>query len=701
MKNGSKNWLFTGVIVATVLVVFIAVSVYINQLQKELSKSTLLTMQELILHDVQTIQANMESSWNELDRISTRLEQKQASNASELLVNLYVEQSVSSFEILYLVDTEGNIYSSSRRIPEASESSYIQRILDGEKHFAMYYSDDMGRDTFEQLKCIAYGITLNPIVVGDITVIGIVGMADIQLMDNKLNVDSFEGNGHTGVIDSDGYFIVDMENEEANGERKNIFELLSAGKLAADETLDGVEEKIQGDEFCTIQYTDEDGVEKVLASMEIPDSDWIILMSVNKAVFDEQNFEFIMMSTILLIVVVGAFLIMLAVIWKIMSAFARARADSKAKGDFLSSMSHEIRTPLNGLIGLIHLMQQNKDNPRKLDDYLEKSSSTAQYLITLVNDILDMQKLSQHSMVLEEETFSLQMMLDTIETLMRSRMEANGISFIVDLQLSDSAIVGDEVRIEQILMNILGNAVKFTPAGGSVKMVVRQSKTSEEKVTTVFEITDTGCGMSEAFQKHIFDSFSQESRKTSDGTKGTGLGMAISNQLSQLMGGKLQVKSKLNEGSTFTFELTAKCAEQLPEQTEKTPDNDRFYPLNILLAEDNDLNAEILIEVFTEGGYTVQRARNGQEAVDMFAVSDFGEYDLILMDVQMPVMDGYTATKMIRAMDKEDAKKVKIFACTANTFKEDRDKAVESGMDDFIAKPIDINVLLQKLNING
>lgn len=229
-------------------------------------------------------------------------------------------------------------------------------------------------------------------------------------------------------------------------------------------------------------------------------------------------------------------------------------------------------------------------------------------------------------------------------------------------------------------------------------MTVRQSQVSESEIMTVFEITDTGCGMSEAFQKHIFDSFSQESRKTSDGTKGTGLGMAISYQFAKLMNGSLRVKSKLNEGSTFTFELPAKCTDQLSDQPENTQTIDALSTFSILLAEDNDLNAEILIEVFSEMGFDVQRAGDGQEAVEMFRASEPGEYDVILMDVQMPVMDGYSAAKKIRAMDRHDAKTVKIFACTANTFKEDRDKAIESGMDDFITKPIDIEEMLQKPN---
>ena len=552
--------------------------------------------------------------------------------------NLNKEQEVSSFEILYLVDTNGNTYSSFNLISPESDIPYIERILNGENHFAMYYCGNEDEHTFMKRERVVYGITVEPVQVDDITVVGLIGMTDIQLMNDKLKVDSFGGRGHTGVIDKEGFFIVNIEGTKGLGKQDNIFDVLKEGTLLENETFDTVKEKVQSEEFCTIQYKNENDMEKILASVAIPDSEWLVLMTVEMSVFYEQNFEFTMMSTVLLIVVAGAFFIMLLIIFKSMLSFSRAEADSKVKGDFLSSMSHEIRTSLNGLIGLIHLMQKNKDDAGKLDGYLEKSSSTAQYLMTLVNDILDMQKLSQHSMTLEEKPFSLMTMLDTIETLMRSRMEENGISFVVDIKMINPAIIGDEIRIEQVLINILGNAVKFTPAGGRVTMTVRQSQVSESEIMTVFEITDTGCGMSEAFQKHIFDSFSQESRKTSDGTKGTGLGMAISYQFAKLMNGSLRVKSKLNEGSTFTFGLPVKCTDQLPDQPENIQTIDALSAFSILLAEDNDLNAEILIEVFSEMGFDVQRAGDGQEAVEMFRASEPGEYDVILMDVQMPVM---------------------------------------------------------------
>lgn len=701
-KNKNKQYII--MVFITITVVIVSVVVYINKLRTTLIQSTLSSVQELMIHDMQIIESNIDASYKELEAILSRLKFEKEQSVSDMLFTLGREQSMSNFELLYLVDDKGTTYSNFNLISDSVSLPYIQRILNQEERFVMYYCGNTDDYTIMQRNRIVYGIAAEPMRAGDINIVGIVGMTDVSMMEDRLNVDSFGGRGFTGLIDEEGYFIVNVDRTSSLGIQDNIFSMLAEGELQAGDSIEEVKERITSGDFEFVQYKDKNGVRQILTSVEIPDSEWMILMQVEMAVFEEQSFEFTMMAIILLAVVAGVLMVMLLIITKNRMSSSRAEADSKAKGDFLSSMSHEIRTPLNGLLGLIHLMRQNRDNPEKLENYLEKAASTAQYLLALVNDILDMQKLSQQSMKLHKEAFSLQNMIDTIETLISNRMETNGILFRVDSQLADTVIVGDKVRIEQILINILGNAAKFTPAGGSVVMTVRQFESGEERVTTVFQIEDTGCGMSEEFQKHIFESFSQERSKTSDGTKGTGLGMAISKQLSELMEGTLSVTSKMGEGSTFTFELPA-AVERLSEeetssQTKKASGSEKTEIRRILAAEDNELNAEILMEIFTEAGYSIDRARDGREAVEMFAASEPGEYDVILMDVQMPVMDGYAAAAAIRALERADAKEIKIFACTANTFAEDRDRAFQSGMDDFITKPIDIRELLQKLNLD-
>ena len=378
------------------------------------------------------------------------------------------------------------------------------------------------------------------------------------------------------------------------------------------------------------------------------------------------------------------------------------RADAKAKGSFLSTMSHEIRTPLNGLLSLNYLMAQNLDNQEKLSNYLQQSSSMAQYLLSLVNNILDMSKLQESDMELKQSPVDLQLLFETVALIEKNGMEDKKINFQMDIELPWAGILGDEVRIQQILINLIDNARKYTNSGGIISVTARQTKQDEDNIETTVIITDTGRGMSEEFQKKIFDPFTQERSTVSHGNEGTGLGMSICATLAKRMGGSLDVESKLGEGSKFTFRFVSSPI-SLDEHGSKEapePQNPSLEPskkLRILIAEDNELNGQILTEILQDAGFDAVHVLNGKEALKTFAISAPGEYDVILMDILMPEMDGFEATKAIRALQRKDAATVKIFACTANSFKEDYDKAMECGMNAFVAKPIKIEDLLQKL----
>ncbi len=378
----------------------------------------------------------------------------------------------------------------------------------------------------------------------------------------------------------------------------------------------------------------------------------------------------------------------------------KARADAETKAQFLSMMSHEIRTPLNGLLGLNHLIAYHIENKEKVRDYLQQSSEVTKYLLTLVNDILNTSKLQKKQITLENREFSIEDMLAMVNSVTESRMKEKKITYSVQKDIQYSGLIGDEVRIEQVLLSILDNAYKFTPKGGRVSVEVFQRKHIDGKICTHITVTDTGQGMSEEFQKKIFDSFTRESDTVSKGNQGTGLGMAISHELARMMGGNLTVKSKVGKGSSFTFTFVTEHAKK-QEKTEavfaQQADEDANRERHILVAEDNNLNAEILLDLLKEGGFAVTLAVNGKEAVDKFAASKEGTYDYILMDILMPVKNGLEATREIRRLPRADAATVKIIACTANAFEEDKQKALDSGMDDFIAKPIDMENLMKKL----
>ena len=378
---------------------------------------------------------------------------------------------------------------------------------------------------------------------------------------------------------------------------------------------------------------------------------------------------------------------------------AENKADAKIKSQFLSTMSHEIRTPMNGLIGLNYLMSQKLEDKEQLRDYLRQSTVTANYLLSLINDMLDMSRLQAQNLELELHPVDLELLLNTVSSIAQNAMADKKLIYNVNSKLSWPCILGDEVRIQQVLLNLLDNAKKFTPKGGRVDLSLNQEMTDSGKVLTTATVSDTGRGMSEEFQKHIFDTFAQELDTVSKGNQGTGLGLPISRRLAMLMGGDLTFISRKEEGSSFTFTFTAQPAELPENEYYPTPTDDlKQQNTKILIAEDNELNGEIILELLQSVGFEAELAENGKIALQMFSNSEPGTFGVILMDLLMPEMDGFETAKAIRALDRPDAKTVRIFACTANSLTENKDKALASGMDDFIEKPVDVKELLKKIN---
>ncbi len=375
-------------------------------------------------------------------------------------------------------------------------------------------------------------------------------------------------------------------------------------------------------------------------------------------------------------------------------------ADAKVKGQFLSTMSHEIRTPLNGLIGLNYLMSQRLDDPDKMRDYLQQSTVTANYLLSLVNDMLDMSSLQAQDLGLYLSPVDLDLLIKTVGSVAGKAISDKKQRFNVKCSLGCPCVTGDAVRIQQVLLNLLDNARKFTPEGGTVDLTVRQEMLDDGRIKTLATVSDTGRGMSDEFQKHIFDTFARELETVSKGNQGTGLGLSISRRLAQLMGGDLTFESKKDVGSSFTFTFIcepADSAETGDGDAPLQPKRRMNTPPRILVAEDNELNGEIILELLHDDGIEADLAENGKIALSMFENSAPDTYDVILMDLLMPEMDGFEAARAIRALPRPDAKTVRIFACTANCSSEDRAKANASGMDDFIAKPLDVEDLLKKI----
>ena len=374
-----------------------------------------------------------------------------------------------------------------------------------------------------------------------------------------------------------------------------------------------------------------------------------------------------------------------------------ANAANIAKTTFLNHMSHDIRTPMNAIVGFTDIAMKKKPD-KEVENCLKKIRQSSEYLMTLINDVLDISRIESGKLEYKPVPVDLRDMINTVLSIAKGYMENRDLNFHVSREeLENPYVMADELRIREVLLNIISNAVKFTKDGGTISFVAENAPGHDEHHIIVrYRISDTGIGMSEEFQTRIFDEFSQENDGARTSYKGTGLGMAIAKQYVDLMGGKIEVSSRQGIGSTFTVEIPLLIAEHvLAEEKENLRKDIDLHGLHVLLAEDNDLNAEIAIALLEEKGMIVTRAADGKSALTQLCNTDPGTFDLILMDIMMPEMNGYEAAKAIRNLpDRPDGKKIPIIAMTANAFAEDVQAALNAGMDDHVAKPVDMSILI-------
>ena len=379
----------------------------------------------------------------------------------------------------------------------------------------------------------------------------------------------------------------------------------------------------------------------------------------------------------------------------------KAEAANEAKTEFLQRMSHDIRTPINGICGMINVADHYADNMEKQTECRAKIKKTSHLLLELINEVLDMSKLESDEVVLEDIPFNLNSIFEEILGVIEHMAAEQNIRIIwEEKEVTHWNLIGSPVHVKRILMNILSNAVKYNKENGYVYIGCREIPSKQTAMTTLeFVCRDTGIGMTEAFQKRIFEPFAQEHAGSRTKFAGTGLGMPITKKLVEKMGGTISFESKEGTGTTFVIRIPFQIDADMKDRNETEEKTETsIQGLHVLLTEDNELNMEIAEFVLQNEGAVVTKAWNGQKAVDIFRKSRPGEFDAILMDIMMPVMNGYEAAKMIRSLDREDAKVIPIIAMTANAFTEDKMRAKEAGMDEHIAKPVDGKLLVKVIN---
>jgi signal transduction histidine kinase len=571
---------------------------------------------------------------------------------------------------------------------------------------------------------VFFGKLKDDIAVGGIdgSIIQTAILMPLDTMKEVFTISGFDDNCFTYLVNSDGRRLYMQTFSQDFIDEFNVLTALENDTFTMEDTIDdlrtAVEERGQ---LCTEFECSAMGNEHYFVStVPLSNSEWTVLLFVPTVVLGVGTKSFVnyvvAYFTIIVIslIIIFGFLVYVFAASKndrkllrqqeennilLAKAADEANSANAAKSEFLAHMSHDIRTPINGIMGMTNIALKNKDNNDKVVDCLYKISSSADHLLTLVNDVLDMSKIESGKVVMVHEPLDVRTMIDNCASIIGGQIMTRELTFEKEFTgIKHPYVLGDELHIRQILINILSNAVKFTPDGGTITFRASEVSYTGDKATFNFEVEDNGIGMSEEFQDKIFDAFAQEDNKGSrTNYMGTGLGMTITKQFVDLMGGTISIKSKLSEGSCFTVTLELDINPEKKDEVVEVVTKD-IGGMKLLLVEDNLLNMEIAQEILEDEGAIITTAENGEIALETFTGSEPGTFDAILMDIMMPVMNGLDATKAIRASSHPEAKTIPIIAMTANAYAEDVKASFEAGMNAHIAKPINVPLLISTLN---
>ena len=742
MNNKIYKKLFVGFgfgIIVLILTLFVMSQTYIQNLVYHERLSQMEEVTHQMFHNLEDV---IDNHWDEVEVQCNYLYCTPLETDTDLYRYLKKLSELSNYHEkqteLIAVDSAGHYYTEHGRMGLMRGMNYLESAPERVSYVSNSLTVDDSRMVF--LKQLSTPITLQS-EIGEITLRYFGISRCMTQLNDYFHCDAYENNNSVYVLDHNGFKLFNANDTELL-KGHNVYTVLSQMSYLHGSSFAAAKERFARTGSC---YSNAvlDGTEYFYALKRMENAQWTLAFLVPA--------EYVAVNTQKLVNLVTASMIGFAVVFSITAVIAgwfflrekqqrelraeketslrleqyniqltqandemrraqdaaaealqSAERASKAKTDFLSNMSHDIRTPMNAIIGITTLMKNELHQPEKLAEHLGKLETSGQLLLGIINNILDMSRIESGKTTLNVEKMNLPQQIRQLDSIIRQQAGQSRQTFItVNTHLQHENVLADPNRLNQVLMNILSNAVKYTPTGGHIQLEVEELPRNEHYARYRFVVQDDGIGMSADYQKTLFDPFTREERSGTNKVQGTGLGMAITKSIVDLMGGSINVESATGKGTRFEVVLEfpidaeadhAQQVQALPEEAEETSP---LSGMKFLCAEDNAINAEILQMLLETKGASCTICPNGQEIVDAFANVKPGEYDMILMDVQMPVMDGLEATRRIRNGENPLGRVIPILAMTANAFLEDMQKSKEAGMDAHLSKPVDIAALEQ------
>ena len=726
------------VIIVLILTLFVMSQTYIQNLVYHERLSQMEEVTHQMFHSLEDV---IDNHWDEVNVQCNYLYNTPLETDTDLYRYLKKLSKLSNYHEkqveLIAVDSAGHYYTALGRTGLLRGITYLESAPERVSYVSNALTEDASRMVF--LKQLPTPITLQS-ETGEITLRYFGISQSMTQLNDYFHCDAYENNNSVYVLDNNGFKLFNANDTELL-KGHNVYTVLSRMSYLHGSSFAGAKERLTRTGSC---YSNAvlDGTEYFYALKQMENAQWTLAFLVPA--------EYVAVNTQKLVNIVMVIIIVIAMMFSVITVFVgwfllrqkqqqelrtekeanlrleqynihltqvndelrqaqvvaaealqSAERASKAKTDFLSNMSHDIRTPMNAIIGITTLMKNELHQPEKLAEHLGKLETSGQLLLGIINNILDMSRIESGKTTLNVEKMNLPQQVSQLDSIIRQQAGQRHQTFTVNTHLQHENVLADPNRLNQVLMNILSNAVKYTPKGGHIRLEVEELPRNEHFARYRFVVQDDGIGMSEEFQKTLFDPFTREEKSGTNKVQGTGLGMAITKSIVDLMGGSISVESAPGRGTRFEVVLefpidaeadTVQEAQVLPEEEETASP---LSGMKFLCAEDNAINAEILELLLESKGAHCKIYPNGQEIVDAFASVKPGEYDMILMDVQMPVMDGLEATRRIRSSENPLGRIIPILAMTANAFLEDMQKSKEAGMDVHLSKPVDIAALEQ------